>query len=1081
MMTYRVGACASPSAGKAMAEYYLAGTLKTEQTRAAEYYTGAEAREDRAADFWRGAIREGHLAAGGTVAELRPDLSPALAARLGIAHPERPLTQAGIANLLNATRLDGSAITGRKKHTATRSVAEVFGLDPKQPASAEAIRNVLAGKRADGGMPQTAAGKALTAEIVEGARKRFKAALGLPAHREATADEIAHLADGRLATGRLIDMADYRRQIHATRPPVGFVDLTFSADKSLSVAWALAPTEGERTALLDIHRHAVADTMAYAETHLGFASNRAAGLYAVEPGTLGWISFQHYTARPAVDIERRDKQGRAYTDIREVPLQTADPQLHTHVTVFNSVLTDSGRIGAVDLDRLAGRVKELGAVYHAKIAARARQLGIETVLDERTGAARLADLPHSVRELFSKRTIEAQEAARDFAASRDIDWDAITAEQKIALLKAGAAETRQAKKETAEGLEQKSDFAVWHEQAVAASYRHRSVLRPDQVTPALTAEERHETAYRAALPLLDGELSRRAVLDGQELREIAARALIVAGIGEHPGEDIGAVMKSFRERGVVQDSQQVALLWGRGAPLRGKERWSVTTALHADQEHELIRLARTASLDFSAALPAAQIGRATEAFLERNPAIDSAAEQWQAQRAMMTKLAAGGRLGVAIGVAGAGKSTALAPLVDAWKADGREVFGITLAWRQAADLRSAGIAERASVAAFLKRVETGRYALDRNSVVVVDEVGLLGTRQMLDLLRLQERTGAQIVMVGDPKQCQSIEAGPVIDLLRRAVGAEAIPEILTSIRQRTEREREITSLFRAGRAPEALEMKQQDGTAELVAGGRQATVQRVAQLWRERLEVNRADPEFKLTVSAPTNADAREIGAAIRAERRRAGELGDDTKILDATDRHGDTYRLALAIGDRVRLYDRVHDARVPGRKTVLANNGEVVEIRQLTDNGMIVRNDAGVEGLVAWRKIQAHKDAPVRLTYGYAMTVDTAQGSTATEHIHALPAGSHAIHGFKAYTAASRHERTTWIVVDEASERRNLAGRSMIGQRPEIHEPDVWRQIGENLSRQPQKASALDMLQRMTETPPQVQRRIVRHGAARA
>jgi hypothetical protein len=122
----------------------------------------------------------------------------------------------------------------------------------------------------------------------------------------------------------------------------------------------------------------------------------------------------------------------------------------------------------------------------------------------------------------------------------------------------------------------------------------------------------------------------------------------------------------------------------------------------------------------------------------------------------------------------------------------------------------------------------------------------------------------------------------------------------------------------------------------------------------------------------------------------------------------------------------------------------------------------------------------PVRLSYGYAMTVDTAQGSTASEHIHALPAGSHALHGFKAYTAASRHERTTWIVIDEASERRHLASRSMIGQRPEIGEPDVWRQIGENLSRQPQKASALDMLHRVIETPPQVPRRIVRHGAAR-
>ena len=83
--------------------------------------------------------------------------------------------------------------------------------------------------------------------------------------------------------------------------------------------------------------------------------------------------------------------------------------------------------------------------------------------------------------------------------------------------------------------------------------------------------------------------------------------------------------------------------------------------------------------------------------------------------------------------------------------------------------------------------------------------------------------------------------------------------------------------------------------------------------------------------------------------------------------------------------------------------------------------------------------------------------------------------------SAASRDERTTWIVVDEASERRHLASRSMIGHRPEIREPDVWRQIGENLSRQPQKASALDMLHAMAETPRPVRRQTVRQGAARA
>ena len=92
---------------------------------------------------------------------------------------------------------------------------------------------------------------------------------------------------------------------------------------------------------------------------------------------------------------------------------------------------------------------------------------------------------------------------------------------------------------------------MWREQAAAASYRPRSVLRSDELTPAPVAEQRHEAAYHAALPLLEGELSCRAVLDGQELREIAARALIATGIGERPGDDIDSVIKAFRERGVV--------------------------------------------------------------------------------------------------------------------------------------------------------------------------------------------------------------------------------------------------------------------------------------------------------------------------------------------------------------------------------------------------------------------------------------------------------------------------------------------------------------------------------------------------
>ena len=51
------------------------------------------------------------------------------------------------------------------------------------------------------------------------------------------------------------------------------------------------------------------------------------------------------------------------------------------------------------------------------------------------------------------------------------------------------------------------------------------------------------------------------------------------------------------------------------------------------------------------------------------------------------------------------------------------------------------------------------------------------------------------------------------------------------------------------------------------------------------IEAKRVDPGYKLTISAPTNADAREIDAAIVADRRRSRELGEDTGSYDRSHR----------------------------------------------------------------------------------------------------------------------------------------------------------------------------------------------------
>ena len=372
---------------------------------------------------------------------------------------------------------------------------------------------------------------------------------------------------------------------------------------------------------------------------------------------------------------------------------------------------------------------------------------------------------------------------------------------------------------------------------------------------------------------------------------------------------------------------------------------------------------------------------------------------------------------------------------------------------------------------FLNRAIRGAVPLDGNSVVVVDELGLIGAAQFLQLLLLRQQLGFQIVAVGDPKQTQAIEAGPVIELLRQALGKDAIPEILTTRRQQSECERQTSLLFREGRAAEALTMKRQDGTAEIVPGGYRQTIKRAADLWQERHRANTNDPSYTLTVSAPTNADARAISAAIRERRRAAGEVGPDQGILRAIDQVGVTYDLALARGDRIRLFARTYARFTDGRKGNIGNNGSVLDVTDIGGAGLTLRNAHGNEGLVKWDTLRDPITGRFRLSYGDVLSIDATQGLTSTEHLNVMPAGTQAVLGFKAYVAESRHRVATWLLTSDGAERQEIAHRRPLGDPRPIRSLDVWENMARNLSRQPEKASALAFLARARE---------VHRGAAR-
>ena len=226
-------------------------------------------------------------------------------------------------------------------------------------------------------------------------------------------------------------------------------------------------------------------------------------------------------------------------------------------------------------------------------------------------------------------------------------------------------------------------------------------------------------------------------------------------------------------------------------------------------------------------------------------------------------------------------------------------------------------------------------------------------------------------------------------------------------------------------------------------------------------DLHAADPEHSLLVMTPTNEQARDVGVAIRADRRQRGEIAaEDGTVLKAMDRNSkERFDLPVAVGDRLRLFHRTRDAE--GDRKWLASNGDVVEVVKLQQNGLRVRNAEGNEGLVTWRQMRpwrAPKNDPLQITYGYAVTIDTSQSQTVRDAILAMPEGSRQVSGYKAHTAGSRQQVSYHLVASDGAERKDIVRRQPLGTRDLPGPEDVIRNIAVNFGRFETKRSASDV-----------------------
>ncbi len=344
------------------------------------------------------------------------------------------------------------------------------------------------------------------------------------------------------------------------------------------------------------------------------------------------------------------------------------------------------------------------------------------------------------------------------------------------------------------------------------------------------------------------------------------------------------------------------------------------------------------------------------------------------QKAAIENVASGERIAVVIGRAGAGKTTMMKSAREAWEAAGYRVVGGALAGKAAEGLeKEAGIVSR-TLSSWEIRWKQGRGTLDEKTVFVLDEAGMVSSRQMALFVETITKAGAKLVLVGDPEQLQPIEAGAAFRAIADRIG---YAELETIYRQREQWMRDASLDLARGNVGKAVLAYQSNGKmigSELKAD---AVTKLIADWNRDY------DPAKSTLILAHLRRDVRMLNELARTKLIKRGiiEHGSPFKTADGVRR--------FAAGDQIVFLK--NEGSIGVKNGML---GKVVEAA----SGRIVAVIGEGEHL---RQVSVEQRFYNNVDHGYATTVHKSQGAT-VDRVKVL--ASLSLDRHLTYVAMTRH-----------------------------------------------------------------------------
>jgi conjugative relaxase-like TrwC/TraI family protein len=517
-----------------------------------------------------------------------------------------------------------------------------------------------------------------------------------------------------------------------------------------------------------------------------------------------------------------------------------DPHLHTHCIVFNATFDAvENRWKALENYELLRARKFAENAYYHELARELKSFGYR-IRNRARGDFEIDGVSEELCKRFSKRDAEIDAALAKLLAEHPELGGA-----NISVLRAQLATEKRTRKQKDLRLDELR--TIWDAQL---SHAERAVLQTLSGQQKLTAKEHQPITVSEAVQWAEEYLFDRnsVVLECQVWQEALGRAR---------GENFSlSELKDFtHRRGYIRNETRPAEVTLREVLLR---EWEIVQAAkeRAGDCHPLVWNP-----------------------LPTHPSLDE--EQRTAIDALLSST---DEIMLFRGGAGTGKSFVLRELVEQVRQSGKHVVVLAPQRQQVVDMERSGLPHPTTIASFLLKGE-----LARGAVIVVDEAGQIGGRQMLQLLHLARSRHARVILSGDTRQHGAVEASDALLAIERHSGVK--PVELHSIRRQdpglardSEERRQIGQYRKAveaaatGKVAESFDRLDKLGAVVSCGLGNQAE-----KLSDEYLRL--AEQNASAVVVSQTWAEVHRVNSRVRDALKGKGLLGATDTAIQVLDR----------------------------------------------------------------------------------------------------------------------------------------------------------------------------------------------------